>query len=490
MFRVSAENDIHYRTKIQRFINAPINPSPVDIQNTFESLVGLRPVIQEDFETRVLNAGESVPPNEVLATFSIQFNIEITKVFETVIVNADNITVDLGYKSIDDFPTIHIGTDGVTTTGGGTDFTSASATFLDGRLVVGDKIIVEDGADPRTYIIDSITDNNIVEVTPNPSNAESSLTWHSEISDTYNAYLYKDDRSHQNDISVSMDSEARTITLNDDYAPGTKIDVEYYITPLEDYDTIEELIANEDFFNILIKLTKAAGVTTNPISFVKFMASWFQDTKDVLTIRDDVEFGGSKDVKLWFIFGMIEPAPAIITGWHSTQGLGANWGDANWGTPGFPNTSWVEDIFRALTAVTGAVAYDGGSPTTETTAAQNNTIDDMILLPVTPAVNDAYYLGHDNIFNGLQLQISQNGDGVWDFAYEYSQGGASWGNLTNVIDRTNEFSNSGNILFKVPDDWATDTVNGITNKYWIRIRVSAYTSVTTQPLGQRADVYI
>ncbi len=134
----------------------------------------------------------------------------------------------------------------------------------------------------------------------------------------------------------------------------------------------------------------------------------------------------------------------------------------------------------------GAVADDGGTQTDETSAANNDTANDMTLLPATPAVNDAYYFGDDITFGKLRLIISTAGAGIWNLAWEYWNG-LAWTPVSDLSDPSNGFRNGGtqHITWTVPGDWALTTVLGM-NLYWIRARVTDYTSITTQPKGQRA----
>ena len=133
-----------------------------------------------------------------------------------------------------------------------------------------------------------------------------------------------------------------------------------------------------------------------------------------------------------------------------------------------------------------AKADDGAVFTTETTASNDTTIDDMTLLPAVPVVDDAYYFGTDHQFRILSLSITTAGDWVGTISWEYYNG-SSWGVLTDIDDRTVAFTVSGlkTISFTVPNDWAEVAVDGATN-YWIRARVATYTSIVTQPLGTQS----
>jgi len=82
------------------------------------------------------------------------------------------------------------------------------------------------------------------------------------------------------------------------------------------------------------------------------------------------------------------------------------------------------------------------------------------------------------------------GNGIWAIAWEYWNG--AWVSLADIIDNTSGFRVAGIrlVTFTRPLDWVQTTVGGIANLYWIRARVSAYTSVVTQPKGTRAFTWI
>jgi len=141
--------------------------------------------------------------------------------------------------------------------------------------------------------------------------------------------------------------------------------------------------------------------------------------------------------------------------------------------------------------VGGAVADDGGVQTDETVQANNDTANDMTLLPPVPAVNDAYYFGRPSLWDWIELRMGTAGNGIWDIAWEYWNG-TVWSFLDDVSDGTSGFRVSGTRLvsFTRPGDWTQATIGGIANLYWVRARVAAYTSVVTQPKGNRAFAWI
>lgn len=136
----------------------------------------------------------------------------------------------------------------------------------------------------------------------------------------------------------------------------------------------------------------------------------------------------------------------------------------------------------------GAVADDGGTTTDETAAANDDTADDMTLLPSSPATGDAYYFGFNQTFDDIRIDISTAGAGTWSIVWEYYNG-TSWTALSGVTDGTNDFRNSGinEVSWTVPGDWSTTSVGGISGLYWVRARLDTFSSISTQPLGRRAD---
>ena len=141
-------------------------------------------------------------------------------------------------------------------------------------------------------------------------------------------------------------------------------------------------------------------------------------------------------------------------------------------------------------AVGGAKLDDGGVFTDYTVEINEATPNDVQLLPVMTngglVVDDAFYFGLDKKWGQLWLDVGVGGVGNYALAHEYWDGD-SWELLTNVIDNTSEFTISGkhNAKWTVPGDWALKVVDG-DNLYWIRARVTAVLTYTTQPLGTQA----
>ena len=127
----------------------------------------------------------------------------------------------------------------------------------------------------------------------------------------------------------------------------------------------------------------------------------------------------------------------------------------------------------------------------DASTCRNATPNDMTLLPAVPAVNDAYYFGHSALWDWLRLNIGTAGVGVWTIVWEYWNG-ATWAGLPDISDGTSHFGNAGTheVAFTRPGDWAVTNVGGIAGLYWIRARVSSYTSIVTQPLGTQAWIWV
>lgn len=147
--------------------------------------------------------------------------------------------------------------------------------------------------------------------------------------------------------------------------------------------------------------------------------------------------------------------------------------------PGMPPTPRI--------SIEGVVLKSGTSFTDYTTEAQNDTQNDVPLLPVSPIVDDALYFGCDNPCRILTVDTDTAGVNDLTLTYEYWDGD-SYEGLSGITDDTNRFTTLGRetVSWDMPSDWATTTVTGTAvQSFWGRARVSAVTSAATQPLGSR-----
>lgn len=136
--------------------------------------------------------------------------------------------------------------------------------------------------------------------------------------------------------------------------------------------------------------------------------------------------------------------------------------------------------------IAGAVADDGGVETDETAAARDATANDMTLLPAAPAVGDAYMLGATTKCAKFPINIGTAGAGNWTLVMKYWNG-AAWVACVDEIDTSAQFQSSGLKLWQhTPQgDWALHVVQGM-NLYWVRIEVTNFVNIVTQPLGTQS----
>jgi hypothetical protein len=157
----------------------------------------------------------------------------------------------------------------------------------------------------------------------------------------------------------------------------------------------------------------------------------------------------------------------------------------------FTMTSNLPSQYDLITVVESAQAYKNGTGyTDETTAAQNVTANDMTIMQAAPAVNDAYYYGHPKLFDILTLVLGTSGVWTGSLTWEYWNG--AWTAIPGFSDLTTNYTaapGTYKMPFTQPGDWATTTVNTMT-EYWIRARVSAFTGIITQAKGTQALITI
>lgn len=153
---------------------------------------------------------------------------------------------------------------------------------------------------------------------------------------------------------------------------------------------------------------------------------------------------------------------------------------------GNPSYTWLSD--NASTSMQGALSDNASGFTDETAASNNATANDMNLLPWVPQVDDAYYFGANTTFSNMTLNLGTSGSWVGAGVWEYSAGPGFWKSLDSLYDTTENFTaiiGFRPVQFGIPGDWANVTVNAI-SAYWIRYRITAYTSTAIRPLGTQS----
>jgi hypothetical protein len=136
--------------------------------------------------------------------------------------------------------------------------------------------------------------------------------------------------------------------------------------------------------------------------------------------------------------------------------------------------------------VSHAALDDGGVFTDETTAANQNTANDMNFTAATPAAGDAYVFGFPVPFGRLAVTVGTVGTGTYTMAWEYWNGSA-WVALAGVTDGTTGFKTVGKntVVFTVPAAWQKTVLGASPSLYFVRAKIDAGT-VTAAPKGTRA----
>ena len=135
-------------------------------------------------------------------------------------------------------------------------------------------------------------------------------------------------------------------------------------------------------------------------------------------------------------------------------------------------------------ALLGAISSSTGSRTDETTAANNQTANDVTIGGLTVL---GFYVGMHTPGRILTINIGQAGVGVWDYVWEYYDTASStYRALSNVVDNTNAFRVAGTstVSFDMPPNFGTTTEESIV-AYWVRARRDSLSSQTVAPLGTR-----
>jgi len=127
--------------------------------------------------------------------------------------------------------------------------------------------------------------------------------------------------------------------------------------------------------------------------------------------------------------------------------------------------------------------------TSESKYADTN---DVLPFPTVSAEEAGDYIafGAEDPFSSLHINVGTAGVGTWTYTWEYWDGSA-WTALTGVSDGTSGFTSAG--VGKVnwttsPTDWAAQALNSTENLFYIRARISAYTSTTTDPLITQVQI--
>ncbi len=123
--------------------------------------------------------------------------------------------------------------------------------------------------------------------------------------------------------------------------------------------------------------------------------------------------------------------------------------------------------------------------TNETTDFNDIGTDDCQIFPTTEVIDDAFYIGSSNKFNGISITMGTPGAGS-GITWEYYDG-SMWSTLV-VVDGSLGFTSTGDVTFDPMDDW-TPTFVDSQLYFWVRARVTT-ASYTVTPLLTQGQLYI
>lgn len=150
----------------------------------------------------------------------------------------------------------------------------------------------------------------------------------------------------------------------------------------------------------------------------------------------------------------------------------------------FPHQVEVDDL--PVLVKVFAKLDDGGTFTDYTAEADDDTPDDVQLLPALQTVGDAFYFGAPDAFLGVAIAMTTAATGEYQVAWEYWDG-LAWTPYPALQDQTQGFHLLGELRVEAPAFpfiWAVTTVDGVAG-YWLRARITGVTLSGVAPLGAK-----
>lgn len=158
---------------------------------------------------------------------------------------------------------------------------------------------------------------------------------------------------------------------------------------------------------------------------------------------------------------------------------------------------WSDNKYDAIERDTDAPAaevwqvdFDGGPSYVDLTTAFNNTTDnDVAPFPASEGIDDYIAIGFEYPFQAVQFDYANGsaGDGTGVLAWEYYNG-SGWSALSGLVDDTADFTTVAAdnlwVTWTMPTNWATLTINGGSDLYYIRARITTIYSSTNPSLDQ------
>jgi hypothetical protein len=129
----------------------------------------------------------------------------------------------------------------------------------------------------------------------------------------------------------------------------------------------------------------------------------------------------------------------------------------------------LEQISDPTGTLSFATAFKENGGFTDVTAAFASGATDVTIFDGN---NDYIYVGHTATFSGIAVGLNIDASSDRQLTFEYSDGVGGW-NFFTPIDTTNGCQNSGVITWRNAarlTGWATDTVNAVSGRFWVRIR--------------------
>lgn len=160
-----------------------------------------------------------------------------------------------------------------------------------------------------------------------------------------------------------------------------------------------------------------------------------------------------------------------------------------------PEVSYTNTFEQTdLTNIGGAILHDNTGDTDYTTEANEDTTDDVQLLPNSTGGGDGFYFLGSEINAGMKMSdfillvvnVTTAGAGSWTLTWYYWNG-SDWAELsTNLKSNPLNFRTAGYniVVITPPSDWEMVTILSRTG-YGIFAKVTAYSSKTTTPLAGR-----
>jgi len=126
--------------------------------------------------------------------------------------------------------------------------------------------------------------------------------------------------------------------------------------------------------------------------------------------------------------------------------------------------------------------------TNYTSESNDSTAGNVVLMPATEALDDAFYMGFLEEVSKITFDIDTGRSGTWSVTWEYWSG--AWTALSDVVDGTDSFANDGVVTFTKPTnsvgvDRSSEGAPTSTLLHYVRARISSFTSAGAGPTATK-----